>query len=191
MITSALDAEAVAVQDLHILCPRVKTAATLNYEGLWLRVWLPDNKISRLETKAILSENPPCRSFSDETAFAASQRALSYLADRVNNCKRNHVKCRKKNQWFPSRALHVQKFNRLISVKVVSGEDVPSGSEYITLSHRWGGSEQLTLTSDTLVTFSEGIPAERLPRLFSETAQVAHQLNVPYLWIDSLHGAKR
>ncbi|KAM6511872.1 hypothetical protein FALCPG4_016863 [Fusarium falciforme] len=186
LITSALDAEAVAVQDFHILCPRVKTAATLNYEGLWLRVWLPDNKISRLETKAILSENPPCRSFSDETAFAASQRALSYLADRVNNCKRNHAKCRKESQWFPSRALHVQKLNRIISVKVVSREDVPSGSEYITLSHRWGDSEQLTLTSDTLVTFSEGIPTERLPRLFSETAQVAHQLNVPYLWIDSL-----
>ncbi|KAI8649314.1 hypothetical protein LRP88_11507 [Fusarium phalaenopsidis] len=186
LITSALDAEAAAVQDFPILCPKVKTAAALNYEGLWLRVWLPDNKISRLETKAILSENPPCRSFSDETAFAASQRALSYLADRVNNCKRNHAKCHKESQWFPTRALHVQKLNSIISVKVVSREDVPSGIEYITLSHRWGDSEQLTLTSDTLVTFSEGIPAERLPRLFSETAQVAHQLNVPYLWIDSL-----
>lgn len=80
---------------------------TLNYDGLWLRIWLPENKISRLETKATFSDDPPCRDLDDETESAASQRALSYLADRVNKRKEDHARCRKESQWFSWRALQV------------------------------------------------------------------------------------
>lgn len=56
----------------------------------------------------------------------------------------------------------------------------------MTLSHCWGGAVPLTLTSATFTKFLADIPYIDLPRTFQEAIQVTRNLEIQYLWIDSL-----
>lgn len=57
---------------------------------------------------------------------------------------------------------------------------------YATLSHCWGLSSPLTTTLATLETRKSGIALQELPLTFQHAVIVARQLEIPFLWIDSL-----
>ena len=58
---------------------------------------------------------------------------------------------------------------------------------YMTLSHRWGQAEFLSLADSTRHALEAGvIPLLRLPKTFADAISVTRRLNVRYLWIDSL-----
>jgi Heterokaryon incompatibility protein (HET) len=65
---------------------------------------------------------------------------------------------------------------------------VPSSPslEYAALSHRWGGSVPLILTTSLLSEFEKGIQISKLPRTFRDAVTVTRQPGLDYLWIDSL-----
>jgi hypothetical protein len=56
----------------------------------------------------------------------------------------------------------------------------------MTLSHRWGGSNILKLTRDTLPMFCKKIVFEDMPKTFRDAAVISKSLGIQYLWIDSL-----
>jgi hypothetical protein len=69
---------------------------------------------------------------------------------------------------------------------VQSTEDKPFSDEYITLSHCWGKVKHPTLTKKTWDELAKGIKPQTLPKVFHEAIVITRQLDVRYLWIDSL-----
>lgn len=65
----------------------------------------------------------------------------------------------------------------------------PTGAEvgqWATLSHCWGKTVTIKLTSDTFEERLRGIPIAEMPRNFRDAIVVTRMLGIRYLWIDSL-----
>lgn len=56
----------------------------------------------------------------------------------------------------------------------------------MTLSHCWGNSKCLKLTTGNYNKLLNGIPLASLPKLYQDAVYAVRQLNIRYLWIDSL-----
>ncbi|KAK1753131.1 hypothetical protein QBC47DRAFT_53080 [Echria macrotheca] len=118
----------------------------------------------------------------------------------INNCSSSHSACearRAERNWFPTRLLEISaaaknKSNAekvsVDSIRLVSREQVPAGSDYVSLSHRWGTAmSPAVLTTSNLEAFTTtGVPLSCLSRTFLECFHVALMLGVRYVWIDSL-----
>jgi heterokaryon incompatibility protein (HET) len=61
----------------------------------------------------------------------------------------------------------------------------PKG-KYIALSHCWGGKLPLRTTKDKLEDYKQHIESSELPQTFLDAVTVAREIDVQYLWIDSL-----
>lgn len=59
-------------------------------------------------------------------------------------------------------------------------------AQYLALSYCWGKVKNLKLTKETLAEFKERLPIDRVPRTIRDAIEVARQLEVEYLWIDSI-----
>lgn len=82
--------------------------------------------------------------------------------------------------------LHVQSEDESLKIRLVEGDEIARGVEYLTLSHCWGDSTPLRLTTDTLERFKYCIPFGELSKTFRETCEATKRLGHEYLWIDSL-----
>ena len=83
------------------------------------------------------------------------------------------------SESLPTRVLDLTQEGQ---VRLVEG---PINS-YVALSHRWGASQHLTLTTRTLDKIKLGIPVDLLPMTFRDAVSVARRLGVFCLWIDAL-----
>ncbi|CCF35758.1 HET domain-containing protein [Colletotrichum higginsianum] len=66
---------------------------------------------------------------------------------------------------------------------------VKTGGErarYVTLSHRWGAHESFTLTKSNEQTLADGISWETIPKTFQDAIWLTRQLNIEYIWIDTI-----
>jgi hypothetical protein len=80
---------------------------------------------------------------------------------------------------------------RLISVaseppRLVLSSELRQRPRYATLSHSWGGHGVIKLTSENLHSFKETLPVDSLPQTFKDAIEIARNLGIDYLWIDSL-----
>ncbi|KAK4176139.1 putative GMC oxidoreductase [Triangularia setosa] len=57
---------------------------------------------------------------------------------------------------------------------------------YACLSHRWGHCQPLTTTRATIDSWKKAISWYKVPKLFQDAIDIARQLGIRYLWIDSL-----
>lgn len=80
-----------------------------------------------------------------------------------------------------------------VMVNIVDTNDLEweklKNKAYVTLSHRWGGTDKpVKLTKDTERAFRKGLRTRDLPRTFQEAIHFAVRLDhrVHYIWIDSL-----
>jgi hypothetical protein len=124
-----------------------------------------------------------------DTKFTGSSwtRCTAWL----DHCTTSHDSCNK--QLFPAKALP----KRLIDVGdenhppfLCLSEKLLPSTEYVTLSHCWGHSKVITLTSSTNPIFSKSIPILDLSQTFQDAIIVTRRLSTKYgikhLWIDSL-----
>ena len=65
-------------------------------------------------------------------------------------------------------------------------ENFRNEERYVTLSHCWGESQPLKLTSATKDSFQQRIHYSHLPRTFQDAVLATRALGIRYLWIDSL-----
>ena len=93
------------------------------------------------------------------------------------------------NPYHPTRLIEVAPFTSAFSDELhlrVAGEyslEVP----YMTLSHCWGKSEFLKLTARTSQRLRDGFSrADTLSKTFQDAITICQELEVKYLWIDSL-----
>ncbi len=72
-------------------------------------------------------------------------------------------------------------------IRLVDKASLPSQHvEYVSLSYRWGASNNLKTTNQTLGGHQRGIPVGALPRTLRDAVTVVRRLSMRYLWIDSL-----
>jgi hypothetical protein len=58
--------------------------------------------------------------------------------------------------------------------------------DYVSLSHRWGGSTMLTTTMRDINQRKSEITLKSMPKTFQDAVFVTRALGISYLWIDSL-----
>ncbi|KAL5605921.1 hypothetical protein FOVSG1_006068 [Fusarium oxysporum f. sp. vasinfectum] len=104
----------------------------------------------------------------------------------LHECKMNHTACitSSNNAWYPTRLLDLG-HGRTITKLIVTQHEELTGP-YMTLSHRWGTFPYEKLTTQSEHRFKCSIDLQSLPRLFQQAVEVVRQLQVRYLWIDSL-----
>jgi hypothetical protein len=105
----------------------------------------------------------------------------------MDECLRTHSRCgnNEGEVEMPTRVIDVGPADGSAELRLVlSGSTFRA--RYLTLSHRWAGSNPLKLTQDGLSSFLVCIPFGSLPRTFQDAVLVTRSLGFRYLWIDSL-----
>jgi hypothetical protein len=86
---------------------------------------------------------------------------------------------------YPSRLLDLTKFSEG-SLRLVQSHALPLGLRYATLSHCWGNLRQSVLLKGNLDAYVEHIPVDHIPKTFVEAVRICLDLDIGYLWIDSM-----
>lgn len=101
-------------------------------------------------------------------------------------CMQQHSACESaqlKKNWAPTRLVTFDKQSE--TVRIEKGVRTPV--RYVALSHCWGNTDILTLTSaNSQELAEEGVPMSCLPKTFRDAIHVCRWLNYYHLWIDSL-----
>lgn len=108
---------------------------------------------------------------------------LALLFDWLQECEKTHTHKPTAPSRLPTRVLDVGT-NRSSELRLhISGIET---ANYIALSHCWGKAVVVTTTSENLPQRQQGINFDELPQTFQDAITVTRNLNVRYLWIDSL-----
>ncbi|KAK7416170.1 hypothetical protein QQX98_005367 [Neonectria punicea] len=96
-------------------------------------------------------------------------------------CSTTHIGCPDEIPKLPTRVIDV------------GGSEGPrlflsqgKRAKYAALSHCWGGKISPLLTTESLSAFQNGLPYSALPLNFQDAIKITRELNIRYLWIDSL-----
>ena len=118
---------------------------------------------------------------------------MDFLHKHVKDCDEEYICKHARETWppntlplLPSRVLMVENQGNKPEVKLIVARD-SQRANYIALSHCWGKSKNiLTTTTQTLGQHLAGIDWDCLPKTFRDALTVTAELNINYLWIDSL-----
>ena len=118
---------------------------------------------------------------------------MDFLHKHIKDCDEEYICKRARETWppnttplLPSRILKVESQGSKLEVKLVVAGD-SQRSNYIALSHCWGKSKHmLTTTTQTFRQHLAGIDWDSLPKTFQDALTITAELNIDYLWIDSL-----
>jgi hypothetical protein len=115
----------------------------------------------------------------------------------LKDCDKKHLDCKVQHvHRLPTRLIDVGSLQHpTLRLVETQGEAVLS-PRYIALSHPWGDTDTyeafVTLRKDEssaghdLATFKISIPYDNLPKTFKHAVDCTRNLNVRYLWIDSI-----
>ncbi|KAH7383919.1 hypothetical protein BKA66DRAFT_417395, partial [Pyrenochaeta sp. MPI-SDFR-AT-0127] len=112
----------------------------------------------------------------------SSEDTLDFLREHLEFCAANHKKCRPQARVFPTRLIDVRHTIRLIDRPSIH-LDPP---KFLYLSACWGSDFALRLTHNNEEQLKTEIMLEDLPRTVRDAIVIAKELNVPYIWVDSL-----
>lgn len=117
-------------------------------------------------------------------ADPSSRLGIARIRDWLENCNAKHS-CVKTETPLPTRVLDIAvevgdtKAIRLVEPQGQSGK-------YIAVSHCWGRSHRIKTTKATIEQFKSEITYSSLPKTFKHAVVYARELNIRYLWIDTL-----
>jgi hypothetical protein len=136
--------------------------------------WFPDHEAAV----------PPPVAHNAEDWTSSMARAEFWL----EHCMNYHSECisTKDAQFHPTRLLSIGDSNSQNVFLEIGLDKSTSRTQYATLSHCWGTSKALRLTSATQLRLQAGIPTTELARTFRDAIFVARHLGIKLLWIDSL-----
>ena len=120
-----------------------------------------------------------------------TQESKSLVAHWLDICEQKHIKCLPQNSsdWYPTRLLDLGSLSdsQIDQFRIIESRSESPVRPYVTLSHRWGGSDAYKLTKTTYADLKSGIRTQMLPRTFRDAVRATKRgLAVRYLWIDSL-----
>lgn len=110
---------------------------------------------------------------------------MTLLRSWLSKCCERHDACSGPNAVpLPTRVISVGSGTTIPRLYIHDGAEKGS---YAALSHCWGGDVPLQTRSQIdLERFQLGIPEEMLPPTFRDAVFVCRELQIPFLWIDSL-----
>ncbi|KAI3337550.1 heterokaryon incompatibility protein-domain-containing protein [Xylariaceae sp. AK1471] len=119
------------------------------------------------------------------------EKSMSLARQWIQRCEAAHPSCQndRVTNFIPSRVIDVGErkiFHSLVKPKLRARKDVPFGSNYLTLSHCWGGTVPMRLMAGNMHSLMEHIPFDQLPKTFQDAIIVTQNLGMRYIWIDSL-----
>ncbi|KAK2741335.1 heterokaryon incompatibility protein [Colletotrichum kahawae] len=118
-------------------------------------------------------------------ADTRSEACLSFIKQSIRQCVTEHGACKSSSTTFvPTRLLYVGGGSDALRLCETTTWQVQP--PYVALSHCWGGSKPLSLVKARLNEFKDHINVADLPSTFNDAITVSQDLEIPYLWIDSL-----
>jgi hypothetical protein len=122
-----------------------------------------------------------------EDTNTGSKASIERMKLWMTICQKAHPSCNRihesdRGDVSPKRILDVE------PPGACSGKLVPGGrrGQYSTLSHCWGAPQPITTTKATTSDRERGIPNAQLPQTYRDAVHVCRELEIQYLWIDSL-----
>ena len=115
----------------------------------------------------------------------ASESCLRFMKECVRQCCADHEACIAQVTVFvPTRLIYLGESNEDLRIR----ESIPTseGVTWAALSHCWGGSQPYKLQRANLAMLKQNITSSDLPATFCNAIEVARELGLFYLWIDSL-----
>ncbi|KAF2247298.1 HET-domain-containing protein [Trematosphaeria pertusa] len=109
----------------------------------------------------------------------------------LSQCLRSHDKCQtpystENTRFSPTRLLEIgQPDPPKVRLRLYPNQEC-NGIQYATLSHCWGASKVLRLTSASFQDLEKGIEISKLAQTFQDAIFTARSLGIHFLWIDSL-----
>jgi hypothetical protein len=113
-----------------------------------------------------------------------SARRVDVIKYWLRNCKDNHASCIYQPTLLPTRVLDIGSVKSPPTVRLWNTNG--QSGYYAALSHCWGDIAPLQTLSTTFASHVEGIDMSKLPKTFLDTVMVLRELEVRYLWIDTL-----
>ena len=128
-------------------------------------------------------------SLSSTHISTASLAAANLAKEWIAECTKFHPKCAKpKNSSLPTRLVDVLSLSKAGKVRVVETQSISSdsGIQYVALSYCWGLTPTLKLEKSTRQALSSGVAIEILPRTMQDAINFTRNINLDWLWVDSL-----
>lgn len=139
-----------------------------------------------MENKEPVTRSPNSSHFISTSESRVIDRIRSWVAqcDSMTGCRHRFLT---NPRHLPTRLIKIYAARPQPTVQLVAGEGhLPPDTNYITLSHCWGGVCKIQLRSDTENSLHRGIPLASLPQTFRDACQVGALLGITYIWIDSI-----
>ena len=118
-----------------------------------------------------------------------AETSLDLVRSWARECHDNHVKCRGRPiqsvSDMPTRVLDVGDGEQ-VHLQLVESRHLAVGTEYMTLSHCWGGLKIMTLQQSSFEKMKTQIDQGKLTMAFQHAIEYTRRMRIRYLWIDSL-----
>lgn len=102
----------------------------------------------------------------------------------LRDCVQNHDSCRRMSDVMPTRLLELMPTGTSIKLRVLESDGL--SVDYAALSHCWGTAGTLKTTTENIQSMRNDIPVSNLPKTFQDAVRLCQELEIKYLWIDSL-----
>lgn len=112
---------------------------------------------------------------------------MDLLFHRIHCCRWEHSKCSTMyNGQLPTRVIDVGLDGQSPRLYISQRER----GDYLALSYRWGNQDsshkRLLTLKENLAAHCQNIPLDQFPKTFREAIEVSRNLEIRYLWIDSV-----
>ena len=107
----------------------------------------------------------------------------------LSECLSHHTRCKHTTDvenYDPTRLIEVRANSSNCELRLYSTSSGPIKEPYMTLSHCWGKSQFLRLTTSTHDRLQKGFALAELPPTFQDAIMVTRALGINFLWIDAL-----
>lgn len=119
--------------------------------------------------------------------------SLEQIQEWYRDCRGNHRRCKSAtptSAFLPSRLVEIipaRDGRSDVKIRLRSRTELmESMPEYASLSHRWAANMPFKLTTANLKDCSKDFPHDSISKVFQDAICLALQLNLRYIWIDSL-----
>ncbi|KAI1774198.1 HET-domain-containing protein [Hypoxylon cercidicola] len=114
-----------------------------------------------------------------------SEECMRFMKEIVWECCNRHPGCAIQPDGFiPTRLIYVG--GGKDALKLCDCIPPEQNISWAALSHCWGGGKPLSLTKETLKGLKEHINFSELPATFQDAVTITQELELTYVWIDSL-----
>ncbi|PVH88190.1 hypothetical protein DL98DRAFT_649055 [Cadophora sp. DSE1049] len=187
------------VDDWTRMSPRMELELKVQYRDMKLLEidltqnvpgqWLTTQGLRRLEIYAPNGHHipfwPQLGNTLDLSSHSGSQECYDFLRTRIALCLRDHQGCKAIKTPLPTRVIDVE-LHSTQDVKLHEPRALEGTGRYIALSHCWGGHQIIKTTSSNLTAMKKTIKWDSLPHTFQDAISVARELQIRWVWIDSL-----